>query len=149
MATFFMKTSDVPTNHAPVLLVHLTTIETSVLLTKVEELFEDNVQPLICKFRQWGCDASPTFKYWDMFLVAVQIMLSNVRAERERDWSAHLMSTIPPEPFKSYMMFFSVSISLQLPLKLPDVCLMNNSPFSKADFISAERSSISSIYTYY
>jgi hypothetical protein len=39
------------------------------------------------KFRKWGCDASPTFKYWDMFLVAVQIMLSNVRAEREGDWS--------------------------------------------------------------
>jgi hypothetical protein len=29
----------------------------------------------------------------DMFLVAVQIMLSNVRAEREGDWSAHLMSS--------------------------------------------------------
>ena len=69
------------------------TIETSVLLTKVEELFEDHVQPLIGKFRKWGCDASPTFKYWDMFLVAVQIMLSNVRAEREGDWSAHLMSS--------------------------------------------------------
>jgi hypothetical protein len=54
------------------------TIETSVLLTKVEELFEDHVQPLIGKFRKWGCDASSTFKYWDMFLVAVQIMLSNV-----------------------------------------------------------------------
>jgi hypothetical protein len=39
-------------------------IETSVLLTKVEELFEDHVQPLICKFRKWGCDVSPTFKYW-------------------------------------------------------------------------------------
>jgi hypothetical protein len=46
------------------------TIETSVLLTKVEELFEDHVQPLIGKFRKWGCDASPTFKYWDMFLNA-------------------------------------------------------------------------------
>ena len=54
------------------------TIETSVPLTKVEELFEDRVQPLIGKFRKWGCDASSTFKYWDMFLVAVQIMLSNV-----------------------------------------------------------------------
>ena len=42
---------------------------------------------------KWGCDASPTFKYWDMFLVAVQIMLSNVRAERECDWLAHLMSS--------------------------------------------------------
>jgi hypothetical protein len=39
------------------------TIETSVLLTKVEELFEDHVQPLIGKIRKWGCDASPTFKY--------------------------------------------------------------------------------------
>jgi hypothetical protein len=56
-------------------------------------LFEDHVQPLIGKFRKWGCDASPTFKYWDMFLVAVQIMLSNVRAERAGDWSAHLVSS--------------------------------------------------------
>ena len=69
------------------------TIGTSVLLTKVEKLFEDHVQPLISKLRKWGCDASPTFKYLDMFLVAVQIMLSNVRAEREGDWSAHLMSS--------------------------------------------------------
>jgi hypothetical protein len=58
------------------------TIETSVLLTKVERLFEDHIQPLICMLRKLGCDASPTFKYWDMFLVAVQII----------DWSAHLMS---------------------------------------------------------
>jgi hypothetical protein len=56
------------------------TIETSVLLTKVEELFEGHVQPLIGKFRKWGCDASPTFKYWDMFLVAVQIMLCYIIA---------------------------------------------------------------------
>ena len=56
-------------------------------------MFEDHAQPLIGKLRKWGCDASPTFKYWDMFLVAVQIMLLNVRAEREGDWSAHLMSS--------------------------------------------------------
>jgi hypothetical protein len=31
------------------------------------------------------------------------------------------------------MMVFSVPISLQIPLRLPDVCLMENSPFSKAD----------------
>ena len=43
---------------------------------KAEELFEDHVQPLIGKFRKWGY---------------VQIMLSNVRAER--DWLAHLMSS--------------------------------------------------------
>jgi hypothetical protein len=38
------------------------TIGTSVLLTKVEKLFEDHVQPLISQLRKWGCDASPTFK---------------------------------------------------------------------------------------
>jgi hypothetical protein len=51
------------------------------------------------------------------------------------------------EQVKSFIMVFSVPISLQIPLKLPDVCLMENSPFSKADFISAGSSSISSIYT--
>ena len=60
------------------------TIETSVLLTKVEELLEYHVQPLIGQIRKWGCDTSPTFKYWDMFLVAVQIMLSNVREYRDK-----------------------------------------------------------------
>ena len=34
-----------------------------------------------------------------MFLVAVQIMLSNVRAEREGDWSAHLMSSSKMLPY--------------------------------------------------
>jgi hypothetical protein len=34
-----------------------------------------------------------------MFLVAVQIMLSNVRAEREDDWSAHLMSSSKMLPY--------------------------------------------------
>jgi hypothetical protein len=83
--------------------------ETSILLTKVEELFEDHVQPLIGKFRKWGCDASSTFKYWEDF------------------W--FVIPTIPPESFESFMMVFSVPISLQIPLKLPNVCLMDNSPF--------------------
>jgi hypothetical protein len=39
--------------------------------------------PHLEEFRQWGCGASPTFKYWDMFLRAVEIMLQNVRSERE------------------------------------------------------------------
>ena len=52
------------------------TIETSVLLTKVEELFEDHVQPLIGKLRKWGCDASLTFKYWDMFLAYIAASLA-------------------------------------------------------------------------
>jgi hypothetical protein len=111
------------------------TIETSVLLTKVEELFEDHAQPLIRKFRKWGCDASPTFKYWDMFLVAVQIMLSNVRAEREGDWSAHLMSSSKMLPYffitnrTNYSRWMPVYIldMLELPAQI-------NSAFEKGEF---------------
>ncbi|CAC5420158.1 unnamed protein product [Mytilus coruscus] len=69
------------------------TDQASDIKTRLEKLFEDHVQPLIGMFKEWGHDTSPTFKYWDMFLVAVQIMLSNVRAEREGNWSAHLMSS--------------------------------------------------------
>jgi hypothetical protein len=78
------------------------TIEKSVLLTKVEELFEDHVQPLIGKLRKWGCDASPTFKYWDMFLVAIQIILSNVRAEREGDWHSRTLMVFDRGSQRSY-----------------------------------------------
>jgi hypothetical protein len=53
-----------------------------------------------------------------------------------------VIPTIPPEPFESFMMVCSVPISLQIPLKMPNVCLIENSPFSKADFISAGSSSI-------
>jgi hypothetical protein len=88
---------------------------------------------LIGKFRKWGCDA---FKYWDIFQVAVQLILSNVE-QNGRVIDRHIfIKNIPPEPFESFMMVFSVPISLQIPLKLPDVCLMENSPFSKTDFIS-------------
>jgi hypothetical protein len=44
-----------------------------------------------------------------MFLKAVQIMLSNVRAERERDWSAHLMSFIS---LQSCLLHFSCEVLL-------------------------------------
>ncbi|CAC5400232.1 unnamed protein product [Mytilus coruscus] len=75
------------------------TDQASDIKTRLEKLFEDHVQPLIGMFKEWGHDTSPTFKYWDMFLVAVQIMLSNVRAEREGNWSAHLMSSSKMLPY--------------------------------------------------
>ncbi|CAC5420519.1 unnamed protein product [Mytilus coruscus] len=75
------------------------TDQASDIKTRLEKLFEDHVQPLIGMFKEWGHDTSPTFKYWDMFLVAVQIMLSIVRAEREGNWSAHLMSSSKMLPY--------------------------------------------------
>ena len=117
------------------------TIETSVLLIKVEELFEDHVQPLICKFRQWGCDASPTFKYWDMFLVAVQIMLSNLRAERERDWSAHLMSSSKMLPY--FFITNCTNYSRWMPVYILDMLDLSaeiKSAFEKGEFFIRQTS---------
>ena len=41
-------------------------------------ILKEFLAPHLEEFRQWGCGASPTFKYWDMFLRAVEIMLQNV-----------------------------------------------------------------------
>jgi hypothetical protein len=118
----------------------------SALLTKVEELFEDHVQPLICKFRQWGCDASPTFKYWDMFLVAVQIMLSNVRAERERDWSAHLMSSSKMLPY--FFITNCTNYSRWMPVYIFDMLDLSaeiKSAFEKGEFFIRHQHKLSCI----
>jgi hypothetical protein len=48
------------------------------------------MQPLRKTFRECGCAASPTLQYWDMFLSAVKIMLTNVRTDRDGKWSMHL-----------------------------------------------------------
>jgi hypothetical protein len=87
------------------------TIETSVLLTKVEELFEDHVQPQSVSLENGGA-MHHLHSNTGMFLVAVQIMLSNVRAEREGDWLAHLMSSLKMLPYfvitnrTSYSIFY-------------------------------------------
>ena len=36
--------------------------------------------PLMDDFRKWGCSESPTFKFWDMFLNAIEILLQNIRS---------------------------------------------------------------------
>jgi hypothetical protein len=70
-----------------------------------------------------------------MFLVAVQIILSNVRAEREGDWSAHLMSSSKMLPYivitnhTNYSRWISVYIldMLELPTEI-------KSAFEKGEF---------------
>ena len=48
--------------------------------------------PLMDDFRKRGCSESPTFKCWDMFLNAIEIMLQNIRSERDGLWKLHLSS---------------------------------------------------------
>ena len=62
-------------------------------------LLETHFQPLTEEFRKWGSSASPTFKYWDMFLRAVEILLQNIRSERNGSWSLHLSSTAAMLPY--------------------------------------------------
>ena len=46
--------------------------------------------PLFEEFRIHSCKLSPTFAFWDMFLRAVEILLQNIRAERNGLWLLHL-----------------------------------------------------------
>ena len=111
------------------------------LLTKVKKNFEDQVQPLICNLRKWGCDASPTFKYWVMFLVAVQIMLSNVRAKREGDWSAHLMSSSKMLPY--FFITNRTNYSRWMPVYILDMLDLSaeiKSAFEKGEFFIRQTS---------
>ncbi|CAC5356829.1 unnamed protein product [Mytilus coruscus] len=50
------------------------------------------------EFREW-VSFSPTFRYWDMLLQALEIMLINIRAERNGLWSVHLHSIFSMLPY--------------------------------------------------
>ena len=50
-------------------------------------------------FLEWGCAVFPTFRLWDMFLLAASIMLQNIRAERNGIWSMYLSSVRSMLPF--------------------------------------------------
>jgi hypothetical protein len=42
------------------------------------DAIERYMLPLMEDFRQYGCNASPTFKVWDMLRNAIEIMLQNI-----------------------------------------------------------------------
>lgn len=44
-----------------------------------------HVVPMLDRFRKLGA-SSPTFAFWNSFLNAVEIMMMNIRAERDGDW---------------------------------------------------------------
>ena len=56
-------------------------------MTRLVEFFKRHIKTLVEAFREWGCDASPTFQYWGMSLKGVEIMLTNVRAELDGNYS--------------------------------------------------------------
>ncbi|CAG2209484.1 unnamed protein product [Mytilus edulis] len=62
-------------------------------------VFEEHILPLFEEFRTHYCSISPTFAFWDMFLRAVEILLQNIRAERDGLWLLHLKSVSAMLPY--------------------------------------------------
>lgn len=62
--------------------------EYKTILENVNEV----LMPAFEEFRQKGRSLSPTFRYWDDCLRAIELVLNYIRAERESDWKPHLYS---------------------------------------------------------
>lgn len=52
-------------------------------LSKLSILFREQLSPLLTAFSEFCCKSSPTFRFWEMFLRAVEIILMNVKEERD------------------------------------------------------------------
>ncbi len=44
---------------------------------------EEHLMPLIQEFHVFGCNKSPTLKYWDECLTALGILLDSIRSDKE------------------------------------------------------------------
>lgn len=70
----------------------------SSVCNEVKDFFQQNLSQLMFEFCSEG-ERSPTFKFWNMFLKAVQILLYDIRAERQGIWSLHLFSKAAMLPY--------------------------------------------------
>ena len=62
------------------------------IMQELCDVITQHLLPKLHEFRRWGYVKSPTFQFWDQLLEALQIILLNVRAEREGDWGLHLQT---------------------------------------------------------
>jgi hypothetical protein len=69
------------------------------LIFELYSVGRQHIFPLFDEFVKWGCDKSPTFAFWNMFLDATSVMLLNIRAEREGNWKLHLHTTLFMIPY--------------------------------------------------
>ena len=49
--------------------------------------------------QKFGYTTSPTFKYWDLFLKATEILILNIRSERQGSWNMQLSSIASMLPY--------------------------------------------------
>lgn len=59
-------------------------------LNKLSSDIQNLINKLFMQFREEGCARSPTFRFWDSCLQALQLMLLFIRAEREKNWDLHV-----------------------------------------------------------
>jgi hypothetical protein len=72
---------------------------TVVDLSKLSILFREQLSPLFTAFSEFCCRSSPTFRIWEMFLRAVEIILMNVRVERDGNLLSDLQSVSSMLPY--------------------------------------------------
>ena len=72
-----------------------------VMVKNVEDLLLQHVLSLLKQFKKWGETQSPPFAYWVMLLDAVQLMLINIRSERQANWTLqmHTVASMLPYSF--------------------------------------------------
>ena len=95
-----------------------------VMVKKVEDLLLQHVLSLFKEFKKWGETQSSTFAYWVMLLDAVQLMLLNIRSERQSNWTLHMhtVASMLPYFFVTNRMNYSRWIPVYL-LEMPQLPL--------------------------
>ena len=88
-------------------------------MNELQFLVEKYAQPALNDFRLKLSEQSPTFKFWDNLIDAIQILLLNLRAEREGDWDLHLKSIVSTLPY--YAVADKVNYARWTPIYLIDM----------------------------
>lgn len=57
---------------------------------QLDTLIEKELLLHLKEYREWGRTKSATFKYWDMFLDAAELVLLDIRAARDGLWRLHM-----------------------------------------------------------
>lgn len=98
-------------------------------------MLKHQIFPLMDDFRAWTCNTSPTFKYWGIFLRAVELMIQNVGEEGNGLWSLHLHTVSQMLPY--FHVTNEVNYSRWMPIYILDMIhfpVEINSAFLHSEF---------------
>ena len=114
---------------------------------RLEDLLLQHVLSLYKQFKKWGETQSSTFAYWVMLLDAVQIMLLNIRSERQGNWTLHMhtVASMLPYFFATNRTNFSCWITVY-PLEMSQIALDIQTAFENGEFSFTEIPEASIVY---